>query len=143
MSKIRDFTVWQVKSHTTGKYVRILSPMPELWTLSLKHRTQIVHDLDQSFVIFMLGLKPGEHIDIDFVALRATSPGNNACIVKCEPAGEEKKVASILHRIILPVSFTLRECGGGVGNGQWCHVHSHYAYDQPQRTPAHHRVQRD
>lgn len=53
------FVDMQVKSHTTGRYVRLLSPTPELWTLSLKHRTQIVHELDQSFVIYMLGLKPG------------------------------------------------------------------------------------
>lgn len=56
------FMIFQVRSHTTGKFVRILSPTPELWTLSLKHRTQIVHELDQSFVIFMLGIKPGEHM---------------------------------------------------------------------------------
>lgn len=42
-----------------GKYVRVLSPTSELWTLSLKHRTQIIQDLDQSMIVFMLGLKPG------------------------------------------------------------------------------------
>jgi hypothetical protein len=39
--------------------VHILAPTPELWTYSLTHRTQIVHELDQSMIIFMLGLQPG------------------------------------------------------------------------------------
>jgi hypothetical protein len=49
----------QVKSRGTGKYVHILSATPELWVMSLRHRTQIVQDLDQSMVVFALGLKPG------------------------------------------------------------------------------------
>ena len=40
--------------------MRALLPSPELWTASLKCRTQIVQDLDQAMVVFMLGLKPGK-----------------------------------------------------------------------------------
>jgi tRNA (adenine57-N1/adenine58-N1)-methyltransferase len=36
----------------------LLKPTPELWTQSLNHRTQIVHELDQSQVIFQLNLRP-------------------------------------------------------------------------------------
>merc|ERR1712157_18491 len=37
----------------------ILRPTVELWTRSLKHRTQIVYDLDASMIVFQLYLKPG------------------------------------------------------------------------------------
>ncbi|KAM3572302.1 hypothetical protein VYU27_005689 [Nannochloropsis oceanica] len=51
-----------VSRSASGKYIRLLLPSPELWTLSIKQRTQIVQDLDQSMVVFMLGLRPGMHV---------------------------------------------------------------------------------
>jgi tRNA (adenine57-N1/adenine58-N1)-methyltransferase len=36
----------------------LLKPTPELWARSLTHRTQIVHELDQSQIIFQLYLRP-------------------------------------------------------------------------------------
>lgn len=36
----------------------LLKPTPELWARSLNHRTQIVHELDQSQIIFQLNLRP-------------------------------------------------------------------------------------
>lgn len=43
-----------------ARFVRALLPNPELWTASLRHRTQICQDLDQAMVVFMLGLRPGK-----------------------------------------------------------------------------------
>ena len=40
-------------------WIYILHPTPELWTLSLPHRTQILYTTDISMVIFQLDLKPG------------------------------------------------------------------------------------
>ncbi|XP_064484628.1 tRNA (adenine(58)-N(1))-methyltransferase catalytic subunit TRMT61A-like [Ornithodoros turicata] len=40
-------------------YVYILFPTPELWTLTLPHRTQILYSRDISFVTLQLDLKPG------------------------------------------------------------------------------------
>jgi len=37
----------------------MLLPTPELWTISLPHRTQIVHTTDISYIILHLNLKPG------------------------------------------------------------------------------------
>jgi tRNA (adenine57-N1/adenine58-N1)-methyltransferase len=51
-----------VSRSASGKYIRLLLPSPELWTLSIKQRTQIVQDLDQSMVVFMLGLRPGMRV---------------------------------------------------------------------------------
>ena len=36
----------------------LLKPTPELWTRSLNHRTQIVHELDQSQIVHQLWLRP-------------------------------------------------------------------------------------
>jgi tRNA (adenine57-N1/adenine58-N1)-methyltransferase len=38
--------------------VYLLKPTPELWARSLKHRTQIVHELDASMIVFYLNLRP-------------------------------------------------------------------------------------
>lgn len=40
-------------------YVHILFPTPELWTLTLPHRTQILYTRDISFVTLQLDLRPG------------------------------------------------------------------------------------
>jgi len=39
-------------------WVQLLKPTPELWARSLNHRTQIVHELDASIIIFHLNIKP-------------------------------------------------------------------------------------
>ncbi|TPX45697.1 hypothetical protein SeMB42_g03900 [Synchytrium endobioticum] len=47
-------------SSTNGRgYVTLLFPTPELWTLCLPHRTQILYFPDISFVTSYLELKPG------------------------------------------------------------------------------------
>jgi tRNA (adenine57-N1/adenine58-N1)-methyltransferase catalytic subunit len=45
---------------STGKgYIYLLRPTPELWTLSLPHRTQIVYTPDTSFILSKLCVRPG------------------------------------------------------------------------------------
>ena len=39
-------------------FVYLLKPTPELWARSLNHRTQIVHELDASMIVFYLNLRP-------------------------------------------------------------------------------------
>jgi tRNA (adenine57-N1/adenine58-N1)-methyltransferase catalytic subunit len=39
-------------------FVYLLKPTPELWARSLPHRTQIVHELDASMIVWYLQLKP-------------------------------------------------------------------------------------
>ena len=43
-------------------WVTVLHPTPELWTLTLPHRTQIVYSTDASIVIMELGLRPGSKV---------------------------------------------------------------------------------
>jgi len=40
-------------------YIYVLKPTPELWTVNLSHRTQILYSTDISLVTFHLDLKPG------------------------------------------------------------------------------------
>ncbi|KAF9183845.1 tRNA (adenine-N(1)-)-methyltransferase catalytic subunit trm61 [Haplosporangium sp. Z 11] len=46
-------------SNTGRGFVYLLYPTPELWTLILPHRTQILYIADISFVMNFLNLKPG------------------------------------------------------------------------------------
>ena len=40
----------------------MLHPTPELWTIVLSHRTQILYQPDISFITCMLDLKPGANM---------------------------------------------------------------------------------
>lgn len=40
-------------------YIYALQPTPELWTINLPHRTQILYTTDISVVIYELSLRPG------------------------------------------------------------------------------------
>lgn len=42
-----------------GGFVYLLAPTPELWTLVLNHRTQILYIADISFVVMYLEIVPG------------------------------------------------------------------------------------
>ena len=49
------------KFYSTNKkgWIHVLHPTPELWTLALPHRTQILYSTDISLITLMLDLKPG------------------------------------------------------------------------------------
>lgn len=40
----------------------VLQPTPELWTLTLPHRTQIIYSPDSSLIIHLMDLVPGNKI---------------------------------------------------------------------------------
>lgn len=40
-------------------YIYVLRPTPELWTLSLPHRTQILYTPDIAYITMRLGVRPG------------------------------------------------------------------------------------
>lgn len=42
-----------------GGWVYVLHPTPELWTLNLPHRTQILYSTDIALLTMMLELRPG------------------------------------------------------------------------------------
>ncbi|KAF8526091.1 tRNA methyltransferase complex GCD14 subunit-domain-containing protein [Gautieria morchelliformis] len=43
-------------------FIHVLRPTPELWTLALPHRTQILYLADIAFVTAWLGIRPGSHV---------------------------------------------------------------------------------
>ena len=48
-----------MKVHCSKGWLYVLYPTPELWTLTLPHRTQILYSSDISMVTLQLDLKPG------------------------------------------------------------------------------------
>jgi len=52
----------KVFSSDGGGFVHLLAPTPELWTLVLKHRTQILYAADISLVCLKLDLRPGSTV---------------------------------------------------------------------------------
>ncbi|RPB19691.1 tRNA methyltransferase complex GCD14 subunit [Terfezia boudieri ATCC MYA-4762] len=43
-------------------FIHVLAPTPELWTISLPHRTQVVYTADSSYILHRLRTRPGIHI---------------------------------------------------------------------------------
>jgi tRNA (adenine57-N1/adenine58-N1)-methyltransferase catalytic subunit len=76
-------------------FIYLLKPTPELWTRSLNHRTQVVHELDQSQIIFQLYIKPN-----DIVVESGTGSGamSHALIRTVAPAGHVHTYEFNQHR---------------------------------------------
>lgn len=53
------YTHTQVFTSNRKNWVVILHPTPELWTLTLPHRTQILYSTDIAMITMELGLRPG------------------------------------------------------------------------------------
>ncbi|KAG8953866.1 tRNA (adenine-N(1)-)-methyltransferase catalytic subunit trm61 [Tulasnella sp. 424] len=49
----------KIGSRNGKGFIYVLRPTPELWTLALPHRTQILYVADIAFVVSWLGIKPG------------------------------------------------------------------------------------
>lgn len=52
----------KVSSRNGRGFVYVLRPTPELWTLSLPHRTQILYLADISFIVSCLNIRPGASV---------------------------------------------------------------------------------
>lgn len=52
----------KVGSRNGKGFIHVLRPTPELWTLALPHRTQILYLADISFVTAWLDIKPGSKV---------------------------------------------------------------------------------
>ncbi|KAH7033460.1 tRNA methyltransferase complex GCD14 subunit [Microdochium trichocladiopsis] len=50
-----------VKTAASG-FVHVLAPTPELWTMSLPHRTQVVYTPDYSYILHRIRARPGMRI---------------------------------------------------------------------------------
>lgn len=52
----------KIGSRNGKGFIHVLRPTPELWTLALPHRTQILYLADIAFVSSWLNIKPGSHV---------------------------------------------------------------------------------
>ncbi|KAJ6261589.1 hypothetical protein Dda_4259 [Drechslerella dactyloides] len=52
----------QIRSSTGTGFIHVLRPTPELWTLSLPHRTQVVYTPDSSYILHRLRVRPGGRV---------------------------------------------------------------------------------
>lgn len=52
----------KVGSRNGKGFVHVLRPTPELWTLALPHRTQILYIADIAFVTSWLDIRPGSRV---------------------------------------------------------------------------------
>jgi hypothetical protein len=70
----------KVASRSGKGFVHILRPTPELWTLALPHRTQILYLADIAFITSWLHIRPGS------VVIEA---GASSFVVRCRPSFPE------------------------------------------------------
>ena len=52
----------KIGSRNGKGFIHVLRPTPELWTLALPHRTQILYLADIAFVSSWLNIKPGSRV---------------------------------------------------------------------------------
>lgn len=52
----------QLPSLTGKGFVHVIAPTPEIWGISLPHRTQIVYSPDASYIVHRLNIRPGSQV---------------------------------------------------------------------------------
>ncbi|XP_073465980.1 tRNA (adenine(58)-N(1))-methyltransferase catalytic subunit TRMT61A [Aquarana catesbeiana] len=83
-----------------GGWVYILYPTPELWTMNLPHRTQILYSTDISMITMMLELKPGSVVcesgtgsgSLSHAIIRTVAPTGHLYTVEFHQQRAEKAV---------------------------------------------------
>ncbi|KAG9127046.1 tRNA (adenine-N(1)-)-methyltransferase catalytic subunit trm61 [Ceratobasidium sp. 392] len=63
----------KLSSRNGRGFIHVLRPTPELWTLALPHRTQILYHADISYITMWLAIKPGSVV-IEAVFLDLPAP---------------------------------------------------------------------
>ncbi|XP_053331254.1 tRNA (adenine(58)-N(1))-methyltransferase catalytic subunit TRMT61A [Spea bombifrons] len=95
-----------------GGWVYILYPTPELWTMNLPHRTQILYSADISIITMMLELKPGSVVcesgtgsgSLSHAIIRTVAPTGHLYTVefhqqRAEKAAEEFRQHKVDHLV--------------------------------------------
>ncbi|KAI0064087.1 tRNA methyltransferase complex GCD14 subunit [Artomyces pyxidatus] len=65
----------KVRSRNGSGFIHVLRPTPELWTLALPHRTQILYLADIAFITSWLDVRPGSCVIEAVINFRAGSGG--------------------------------------------------------------------
>lgn len=116
----------KLRSQDFGGYAfcYLLKPTPELWTQSLNHRTQVVHELDQSQIIWQLALRPGSLVvesgtgsgALSHSILRAIAPIGHLHTYefnrhRCDEARKEFELHGLSHLVSVHHKDTCRKDG--------------------------------
>ncbi|XP_013382211.1 tRNA (adenine(58)-N(1))-methyltransferase catalytic subunit TRMT61A isoform X2 [Lingula anatina] len=88
------------KVHATKGYMHVLHPTPELWTVNLPHRTQILYSTDISMVLMQLDLVPGNVVvesgtgsgSLSHALIRAVAPTGHLYTYEFHKQRAEKAV---------------------------------------------------
>nr|XP_021148076.1 tRNA (adenine(58)-N(1))-methyltransferase catalytic subunit TRMT61A isoform X3 [Columba livia] len=111
-----------------GGWVFILHPTPELWTMNLPHRTQILYSTDISLITMMLELKPGSIVcesgtgsgSLSHALIRTVAPTGHLYTVefhqqRAEKAREEFREHGVEHLVTVTNQDVCKN-GFGVSN---------------------------
>ncbi|XP_031360768.2 tRNA (adenine(58)-N(1))-methyltransferase catalytic subunit TRMT61A isoform X2 [Lonchura striata] len=111
-----------------GGWVFILHPTPELWTMNLPHRTQILYSTDISIITMMLELKPGSIVcesgtgsgSLSHALIRTVAPTGHLYTVefhqqRAEKAREEFREHGVEHLVTVTNQDVCKN-GFGVSN---------------------------
>ncbi|XP_041827687.1 tRNA (adenine(58)-N(1))-methyltransferase catalytic subunit TRMT61A [Melanotaenia boesemani] len=111
-----------------GGWVYVLHPTPELWTVSLPHRTQILYTTDIATITMMLELKPGSVVcesgtgsgSLSHAILRTIAPTGHLHTVefhqqRAEKVAEEFKEHRVDHLVTVRNQDVCKDGFGVVG----------------------------
>ncbi|KAJ8288943.1 hypothetical protein COCON_G00016020 [Conger conger] len=121
-----------------GGWVYVLHPTPELWTLNLPHRTQILYTTDIANITMMLELKPGSVVcesgtgsgSLSHAILRTIAPSGHLYTVEFHQQRAEKAREEFHdHKAIGHAKAAMKKRGGRVCSFSPC-------IEQVQRTCA-------
>ncbi|XP_069577557.1 tRNA (adenine(58)-N(1))-methyltransferase catalytic subunit TRMT61A [Brachyistius frenatus] len=111
-----------------GGWVHVLHPTPELWTVSLPHRTQILYTTDIATITMMLELKPGSVVcesgtgsgSLSHAILRTIAPTGHLHTVefhqqRAEKVAEEFKEHRVDHLVTVRNQDVCKEGFGVTG----------------------------
>lgn len=113
----------QIASHNGSGFIWLLRPSPELWTISLPHRTQILYTMDISLIVMNLELRPGSVVvesgtgsgSLSHALLRTIAPTGYLYTFEFHAQrAEDARVEFGLHGLADCVTVTHRDvCAGG------------------------------
>ncbi|XP_068608026.1 tRNA (adenine(58)-N(1))-methyltransferase catalytic subunit TRMT61A [Brachionichthys hirsutus] len=108
-----------------GGWVHVLHPTPELWTVTLPHRTQILYTTDIATITMMLELKPGSIVcesgtgsgSLSHAVLRTIAPTGHLHTVEFHQQRAEKAAEEFReHRVANLVTVRNQDvCRDGFG----------------------------
>ncbi|KAK1791609.1 hypothetical protein P4O66_013606 [Electrophorus voltai] len=111
-----------------GGWVYVLHPTPELWTVNLPHRTQILYTTDIANITLMLDLKPGSIVcesgtgsgSLSHAILRTIAPSGHLHTVefhaqRAEKAAQEFRDHKVAHMVTVRNQDVCKEGFGVVG----------------------------